>query len=169
VSAEGAAFWIIRTAPVSMRDFLWSKFWIGLVPVLALSETLTVTANELLGVDPFLKVVSGIAIVFMSVALVGLATGMGARYPRFSADNPSQVAGSFGGIAFMVMAVLFVLVTIALLGWPSSVYLFHQTQHIPLDSTRQAQLAGSFALAALLSLGTWWFGMRTGVKALEYN
>src|SRR6185295_15200465 len=25
VSAEGAAFWIVRTAPVSLRDFLWSK------------------------------------------------------------------------------------------------------------------------------------------------
>ena len=55
VSAEGAAFWIIRTAPISLRDFLWSKFWTGLVPVLVLTEGLTVAANELLGVDPLLK------------------------------------------------------------------------------------------------------------------
>ena len=40
VSAEGAAFWIIRTAPISLRDFLWSKFWTGLVPVLMLTECL---------------------------------------------------------------------------------------------------------------------------------
>src|SRR5205823_13349348 len=33
VSAEGAAFWIIRTAPISLHDFLWSKFWTGIVPV----------------------------------------------------------------------------------------------------------------------------------------
>ena len=167
VSAEGPAFWIIRTAPVSMRDFLWSKFWIGLVPVVALSEALTVAANELLGVEPFLKIVSGIAIIFMSFALVGLATGMGARYPRFSADNASQVAGSFGGIAFMVMAVLFVLVMIALLGWPSSVYLFYQARHVPLDAVREAQIAASFAAAGAASVATWWFGMRTGVSALE--
>ena len=38
VSAEGAAFWIIRTAPISLQDFLWSKFWTGLVPVLVLTE-----------------------------------------------------------------------------------------------------------------------------------
>ena len=49
VSAEGAAFWIIRSAPMSMSDFLWSKFWIGLVPVFLLTEGLTITANELLG------------------------------------------------------------------------------------------------------------------------
>ncbi len=167
VSAEGAAFWIIRSAPISIRDFLWSKFWIGLVPVLLLSEALTVAANELLGVDPFLKVVAAIAILFMSFALVGLATGMGARYPRFAADNASQVAGSFGGIAFMVMAVLFVLITIALLGWPSSVYLFHQVRHLPLDAARQAQIGSCFAAAALVSAATCWFGMRFGVTALE--
>src|SRR6185295_6834957 len=58
VSAEGAAFWIIRTAPISLRDFLWSKFWTGLIPVLVLTEWLTIAANELLGVDPFLKAMS---------------------------------------------------------------------------------------------------------------
>src|SRR5439155_26602073 len=49
VSAEGAAFWIIRTSPVSLHDFLWSKFWSGLVPVLLLTELLAITANEFLG------------------------------------------------------------------------------------------------------------------------
>ena len=167
VSAEGAAFWIIRSAPISMRDFLWSKFWTGLVPVLVLSEALTVSANELLGVDPFLKAISAVAIVFMSFALVGLATGLGARYPRFAAENASQVAGSFGGIAFMVMAVLYVLVVIALVGWPSSVYLFHQARHLPLDPVRQTQIGSCFALAAVLSTATWWFSMRMGIRALR--
>jgi ABC-2 type transport system permease protein len=166
VSAEGAAFWIIRSAPISLRDFLWSKFWIGLVPVLLLSEGLTVSANHLLGVDPFLKAVSAVAIVFMSFALVGLATGVGARYPRFAADNPSQVAGSYGGVAFMVMGVLYVLTIIALVGWPSSVYLFHQTRHLPLDSSQLVEIYGCFLAAAALSLATWWIGMESGARAL---
>ncbi len=58
VSSEGAAFWIIRTAPITSRDFLWSKFWSGLVPLLLMSLTLTVVANEFLAVAPFLKVVT---------------------------------------------------------------------------------------------------------------
>ena len=167
VSAEGAAFWVIRTAPISLSDFLWSKFWTGLVPVLVLSEGLTVAANQLLGVDPLLKVVTAIAIVFMSFALVGLATGLGARYPRFAADNPSQVAGSYGGIAYMVVAVLFILIVIGLLGWPSSVYLFHQTRGIPLDTMQQLAMGGCVLAAALLSGVTWWFSMRSGVQALR--
>ena len=167
VSAEGAAFWIIRTAPISLRDFLWSKFWTGLVPVLVLTEILVVAGNELLGVDPFLKRMSAVAIVFMAFALVGLATGLGARYPRFTADNPSQVAGSYGGVAFMIVAVLFILVMIGLLGWPSSVYLFSQVRGRPLTEGQQVMFYACFAAAAALSLATWLLGMRTGVRALE--
>ena len=167
VSAEGAAFWIIRTAPISLRDFLWSKFWSGLVPVLMLSEVLIVAGNELLGVDPFLKRMSAVAIVFMAFALVGLATGLGARYPRFAADNPSQVAGSYGGVAFMIVAVLFILVMVGLLGWPSSVYLFSQVRRRQLTDVQQVMFYACFATAAALSLATWLLGMRTGVRALE--
>ena len=166
VSAEGAAFWIIRTAPISLRDFLWSKFWTGLVPVLLLTEGLTVVGNEFLGVDPFLKVMSALAIVFMSFALVGLAVGLGARYPRFDADA-SQVAGSYGGVAFMMQAVLFIIVMLLLLGWPSSLYLFRQVRRVPLTVVQRSLMLLCFVTAVLLSLGIWMKSMREGVRALE--
>ncbi|HET7698030.1 MAG TPA: hypothetical protein VFK57_20115 [Vicinamibacterales bacterium] len=169
VSSEGAAFWIIRTAPISLRSFLWSKFWTGLIPVFLLTELLTVAANQFLGVAPFLRMVAAVAVFFMSVALVGLATGLGARYPRFAADNASQVAGSYGGVAFMIVAVLFTLTLIALIGWPSSMVLWHAARPeraIP-GSTIAIALACTLA-ALVLSVGTWWYGMRTGIRALEH-
>jgi len=167
VSAEGPAFWIVRTAPVSMRAFLWSKFWIGLLPILVLAELLTVTSNHLLGVGPFLRTLGAVAIAFMTVALVGLAAGMGARHPRFAAENLTQVAGSYGGVAFMVLAVLFILATVALLAWPASVYLWHDTHGLPVPPRQQAGMAASFLAALGLSLATFWLPMRSGVRALD--
>ena len=166
VSAEGAAFWIIRTSPVSLHDFLWSKFWSGLVPVLLLTELLTVAANEFLGVEPFLKVTAVFAIACMSFALVGLASGLGARYPRFGAD-PSQAAGSYGGVAFMMQAVLFVLAIIALVGWPSSVYLLRLARGRPLTAEQMLLVAACFTAAIALSVLVWLGSMRSGVRALE--
>ena len=168
VSAEGAAFWIIRTSPISLKDFLWSKFWTGLVPVLLLTEVLTIAGNELLGVDPFLKVMAAVAIVFMSFALCGLAIGMGARYPRFSSE-PAQIAGSYGGVAFMIQAVLFVLVMIVLLGWPASIYLFQRARRFPMHMRMSQELLmiGCFASAAILSVSIWLVSMRSGVQALQ--
>ena len=167
VSAEGGAFWIIRTAPISLRAFLWSKFWIGLLPVFVLTEGLTVAANYFLGIDPFLRIVAAVTVLFMSLAMVGLATGLGARYPRFNAENPSQVAGSYGGVAFMIVAVLYMIVLIGLIGWPSSTLLWYRMTHLALTPTTRLAIGGCFATAIAMSLGICIGGMRSGVRALE--
>jgi ABC-2 type transport system permease protein len=165
VSAEGASFWIIRTSPITLNDFLWSKFWTALVPVLVLTELLTIAANQFLGVDPFLKVISAVAIVLMTFALVGLAVGLGARYPRFGGD-PSQVAGSYGGVMFMVQAVLFIIVTIGLVGWPSSIYLLQQVRGRSMSAAQLALMASCFSAAVILGTAIWIRSMRAGVNAL---
>jgi ABC-2 type transport system permease protein len=167
VSAEGAAFWIVRTSPVSMRAFLWSKFWIGLVPVLVLAEALTVASNHFLGAATFLRVLGAVAIFFMTFALVGLATGMGAIYPRFNAENLTQVAGSYGGIGYMVLAVLFILVEVALLAWPSSIYFWHQYREIRVPPGQIAVMAASLSAAAAVAVATFWTSMQRGIRALE--
>jgi ABC-2 type transport system permease protein len=168
VSAEGSAFWIIRTSPISMHDFLWSKFWTSLVPVLLFTEVLTIAANQLLGVDPFLKVVAAGGIIVMTFALVGLATGLGARYPRFGADA-TQAAGSYGGVMFMILAVLLIIVTIALLGWSSSIYMMSTTGQFRFRLTpgRQAIIVACFTAVVAIGGATWWLAMRSGVRALD--
>ena len=105
----------------------------------------------------------------MSFALVGLATGLGARYPRFSADNASQVAGSPGGVAFMIAAVSYILSMVGLLGWPSSVFLWRMSRiHVrPFRSDEIALIAACFASAIAISLAVFVYGMRSGIKALE--
>jgi ABC-2 type transport system permease protein len=165
VSAEGASFWIVRTAPIALRDFLWSKFWIAFGPVLLLTEGLTIAANAFLGVDPFLKVVTALAIIVMTFALVGLAIGLGARYPRFGADA-SQVAGSYGGVMFMVQAVLFVIVMLGLIGWPASVYLLQQQRGRPMSVSQISLMACCFGGAVTLGIVVWVASMRSGVRAL---
>ncbi len=167
VSAEGPAFWIVRTSPVPMRAFLWSKFWTGLVPVLVVAEALTITSNHFLGAAPFLRVLGAVAIFFMTFALVGLATGMGAIYPRFNAENLTQVAGSYGGIGYMVLAVLFILVEVALLAWPSSIYFWHQYREIRIPPAQIAVMAASLAAAAAVAMATFWTSMQRGIRALE--
>jgi len=167
VSAEGAAFWIVRTSPVRLRDFLWSKFWTGFLPILAMTVTLTVASNHLLAVDPFLKVLTSVAIAFMTFALVGLAAGLGARYPRFAAENLTQVAGSYGGVAFMVLAVLFIVVIVGLLAWPASFYLWALYRGLPLSPERRLVMAACFLVAATICILTGTLAMRRGVRALE--
>lgn len=167
ISAEGASFWIVRTSPVGMRSFLWSKFWTGFVPILIMAEVLTIVSTHLLNVVPFLQVLSGVAMAFMALAIVGLAAGMGAQHPRFNAENLTQVAGSYGGVSFMVLAVFYIVLTVGLLAWPASTYLWHQMHDLPIAPSRQTGMVVLFSLAALVSFATFWLPMRRGVRALE--
>jgi hypothetical protein len=77
------------------------------------------------------------------------------------------VAGSYGGVAFMILAVLFVIVTIVLVGWPSSIYLAQQLRVLPMRTSRAVMMYGFFISAGLVSVATFWFGMRSGIRALE--
>jgi ABC-2 type transport system permease protein len=167
VSAEGASFWIVRSSPLPMSSFLWSKFWTGFVPVVVLAEGLTVASNHLLGVAPALKLLTAAAVFGMAFALVGLAAGLGARYPRFDAENITQVAGSFGGVAFMVVAVLFILVVVALLAFPASTYLWHELHGQPIPRARLAGALACLATAVVVCGLTFWLPMKKGIEALE--
>lgn len=167
VSAEGAAFWIVRTAPVSLRSFLWSKLWIGWLPLVVLAEALALTANYFLGVRSELQVLTAVAMLFMSLGLVGLAAGLGAQYPRFSAENLTQVAGSYGGVLYMILAILYILVCTALLAWPTATFAWYELHRLPLSGQRLAAMLACLTGAAVLSLLTFWLPMRSGVRALE--
>ena len=134
VSAEGAAFWIVRTSPgqavvvplVEALDGPRSRSWSS--PRRSRSRRTSCSAST-----PFLRALGACGIAFMTLALVGLACGMGAEHPRFAAENPTQVAGSYGGVAFMVLAVLYILTTVALLAWPASTYLWHDYRGLPIS------------------------------------
>jgi hypothetical protein len=102
----------------------------------------------------------------MTFAMVGLAVGLGARYPRFGAD-PNQVAGSYGGVSFMILAVLYIIVMIVLVGWPSAMWLFGRIRNYRFSAFREALMVASFVAAAVLSVATWLLAMRSGIRALD--
>jgi hypothetical protein len=70
---------------------------------------------------------------------------------------------------FMVAAVALIILTIALVGWPSSMYLMSRTGQFRFRLTpeRYAIIALSFGAAAIVCIATWRLAMRSGVRALE--
>jgi len=120
VSLEGRALWLLRSSPLPMRELLWAKFWVGAVPLLALALVLVGCTNLLLGVVPFVHVVSLAAITALVFPLTALALGYGAFYPRFDTENAAQIPTSFGGLMFMMTAVGLIGVVAYLAGRPAA-------------------------------------------------
>jgi ABC-2 type transport system permease protein len=103
VSQERNAFWLVKTSPISLKTFLWIKFFIYYFPLLILTEILIVATNIMLQVTPFMMALSTITVFFLVPGIVSIGIGMGAAYPNFKAENPNQTVTSFGGLVFMIV------------------------------------------------------------------
>jgi hypothetical protein len=69
----------------------------------------------------------------------------------------------------MILAVLFIIVTIMLLGWSSSIYMMSKTGLVRFRLTpeRLAIIVACFAAVVTIGITTWRVAMRSGVRALE--
>ncbi len=118
VSLEGDSFWIVRSAPLAIRGFLWSKFWSSLLPLLFLAEILIVLSNMLLKVTPFMMFLGIVTVFMMTFGITSLGIGLGAAFPKFKHDNVAQIPTGFGGIVYMLLTMLFIGSVILFEAWP---------------------------------------------------
>ena len=167
VSAEGQAFWIIRSAPLSLNKFLWVKFWTYLGPLLILSEILIVLSNKLLAVTPFMMGLSTITVFFMVFGITAMGVGLGAAYPNFRLENMAQAATGFGGMLFMLLCMGFIGSVIVLEAGPVYTIFMAKLRGTPITMTHWIWIILSFGLvAAINALAVFW-PMRLGVRSLS--
>ncbi len=166
VSAEGPAFWIIRSSPLSLDQFLWSKFWTGLPPLLVLSQILTLVSNYFLGATYFMTVLASVSIVCVTFGIVGLGVGMGAMFPRFKFENVTQIAGSSGGLLYMIATTTFIAVVLFLEAIPVYLYLSFQYSGTPSPTIVAIVTAVTFVVVLALNVAVVYIPMRIGRRRL---
>jgi len=123
VSLEGRTLWLLRSSPMEMRDLLWSKFWVGTLPLLILAVGIVGVTNRLLLVSPFMFWVSTITVVFLTLGIAGMAVGFGTAYPQFETENAAQIPTSFGGLLFMMASIALIGGVVVLEARPVYAYL----------------------------------------------
>jgi ABC-2 type transport system permease protein len=167
VSLEGEAFWIVLAGPIGLKAFLWIKFFIYLVPLLFLAETLIVATNLLLEVSGLMMGLSVATIAFMVPAVTALAVGLGAAYPDFNAENAAQAVTSFGGLVFMLLAASYITFIIILEAGPVYHFMKASLFNRQLPVAIHFWGAGAVALSAVISILTVVGAMEHGVRRLS--
>lgn len=118
VSLEGRAWWIARTAPVTIRQLMRQKFAFSAVPTLAVALTLGVMTNRILSADPFTGWLSLGALTLTALAITAMGVGLGALFPRFTVENIHQIESSVGGFVYMAACLFYVGATVSILAIP---------------------------------------------------
>lgn len=166
LSLEGGTMWVLRASPLTWSEILWAKFWGGFLPVAAVAELVVLLSNVVLHTSLSMGLLSALAVLCLSAAIVGLAVGLGAAHPRFDAADGAQVTSGYAGLLFMILSALLVLASVTVLAWP--VYHSFRATWLGWDSgvaELGAMLAGLAAVAALCLLALL-SAMQTGARRL---
>jgi ABC-2 type transport system permease protein len=167
VSLEREAFWLVKTSPLSLRAFLRIKFFIYYLPLLVLTEILIVGTNLLLQVTPFMMALSTVTVFFLVPGIVAIGIGLGAAYPDFKAENPTQTVTSFGGLVFMITCAVYIGLVILLEAGPVYRIFMADLHGKPLSAGVWLWTAAAFSAAFALSLLAILLPLRFGLRRLS--
>lgn len=165
ISLEGRQLWLLRSSPLDVRTLLWSKYWIGTLPLLILAVGITWVTNRILQASPFMMAVSLGTIVSFTIAAGALALAMGVFYPQFETENAAQIPTSFGGLLFMMTSISLLGVLIAIEAGPVASYLrgVRDGQEFALTG----ELAFALGLVVFLCGATAFVSIRLALRRLE--
>ncbi len=165
ISLEGRQMWLLRSSPLDPVALLWSKYWMGTIPLLVLALAITVLTNRLLEVGPFMMAVSIGTIVLYTLAASALALSFGVFYPQFGTENAAQIPTSYGGVVYMMASLTLLAVVIMIEAVPVATRL--RAMQFGLEETGSSELVLSGLAVVAVCVSATIVPLRLSQRRLE--
>jgi ABC-2 type transport system permease protein len=167
ISAEGGAFWIIKSSPLSMGRLLLGKYILYILPMLILGEVLIIITNYFLHVTMIMMIISSVTMFFAIFGIIAMAIGFGAIYPKFKYENIAQVATGFGGLMYMISSVIFMTIIVLIESGPVHLFFKIEMSGASITGLQWLWIILAFLSVFLIICFTIYESMKMGLKALE--
>ncbi len=112
-------------------------------------------------------VVSVATLTLMTLGIAALGLCLGSLYPQFEYENAAKIPSSFGGVVYMILAILFIGMNVVLEAWPLWAVLFSRLVHRPLSAAELTGIVVSFAAVAVFDVTVFVVATARGIRALE--
>ncbi len=166
ISLEGKSFWIIKNGPVLNRTILREKYFFGAATLVFLSLILMGFSIYIFKVDRYMAVLSLSTTVLLTLGITSLAAGLGAYFARFEVANPEEIVTSWGGLVYMMFAVLYIAVVLAILAFPVYRHYFRKMV-VGLHYDPLLELWIPLLAVLLVHSLTLWLPYQIGLRALK--
>jgi ABC-2 type transport system permease protein len=152
VSLEGRTFWLLKSSPFDLKALLWTKYWMGAVPLVLVAALIVIGTNIVLRVEPLMMVISVGTMLLATLAVTALALCFGALFPRFRTENAADIATGFGGLVFMMSSISYLALIIGMEAWPVYMFLDQRARYGTVTNAVTGALVLGVAAAILLSV-----------------
>jgi ABC-2 type transport system permease protein len=116
LSLEGDAYWKLKSAPITLRKFVFVKFLILFAFIFFLGQALNYFSHFNLPEELYLT--SSLNIGFITLAIVSLNFGMGSVFINLKEKSPIRIASSQGASLTFLFTIMFIVLSIALIFIP---------------------------------------------------
>ncbi len=161
LSLEGRQFWSIGLAPMRRETIVWQKYALCLSSALLLSLVLLVLSSWVLQIEPHLQLVGFVTTILLAFGLSSLSIGFGALLPNFREDNPARIANGVGGTANALLSMLYIALTVGMVGVPMHVFIQGHLDNWPWwDTFWPVYVMGFVVIQMTAIVLPMWLGLR---------
>lgn len=108
ISSEGRGFWIYRSAPFALRNYVLYKLVAYGLPVMATGLVVAGISLYILKADSFVVFLTIFSTFCATLVISGVGTGFGAYFADFSIKNPEEMITGVAGLAYMFATFIFI-------------------------------------------------------------
>jgi ABC-2 type transport system permease protein len=116
LSQEGRMLWMVGLAPQSLSKMMMIKFLLAGGSLVAISLSLSAISNGMLNIPEFSQRLTLVLMPSVSLALAGMATGLGAVFMDIEAKTPTQILSGYGGTLNLILTLLTVILLVLVPG-----------------------------------------------------
>ncbi len=119
LSLESQQIWLLGMLPTGRTAILATKFVFALMLTGLSAIGVILLSGGVLKLPREWILMNGVVTLVVCLGLCGLSVGLGARFPVLGQRNPARIASGFGGTLNLIASMIFVLATMAGVGWLS--------------------------------------------------
>jgi ABC-2 type transport system permease protein len=167
IVSEGSALWIIKTAPLTRRKYIMTKFMFLFVPICLFGQLLTVFSSFYINIGKTLFMMNVLTVLLVCLSIVSLAVAFSMGDLKRSMKGGEEEDVKTGNAAYMVVSVLFILFTLVMEAIPTYFYFMKESEGAVFIQKTWV-IMGSVVLVLLaVNIVTTFFSARFSVRRFD--
>jgi len=167
IVSEGISFWIMKTSPLTLGKYIWTKVLFFSVPILAIGQFLIIASSFHIGVGKVFIALNTVTLALTSFSFVSMSIAFG-TYDMKSAftDTPRERMRT-GNIAHMLVSVFLVIVILSLEVIPVFLYFLKEAQKGKFSGNAWLMIGGVMGMVILVNLVITFVSIHLSIRKAE--
>jgi ABC-2 type transport system permease protein len=167
VLADKDSFWILRTSPVSPKQYIRAKYLFFFIPLILFGLILTIFSFYFIQINKAVLVLEILTVIFLCSSLVSTALMFGTIDLKKWIKEGAKEEIKTGNVLYMIVAIALIMLTLALEAVPTFLYFLKESEQAMFAGRTWLIIFGSTAIIILLNALTAYFSIGHAIKKLN--